>query len=181
MSHGPNTALLIIDVQRGVMATCFDREGVLSRIGTLISRARSAGVPVVFIQHEEPQMQRHSSEWQLEEDLDFRPGDLVVNKTYRDAFADTTLLAELEGLDAGRLVIAGAQSDYCVRSTAHRAAIEGFTFTLVSDAHTTEDLVFEGVAVSAPQIIAHTNQYFSHLRYPGLKFGIATHDQVLLP
>ena len=180
MISGSNSALLIIDVQHDVMAACCDSEQVIGRIATLVARARAEGVPVVFIQHEGPGMERHSPGWELAEGLDRRPADPVVFKTFRDSFAETTLAAELGRLDVGRLVIAGAQSDYCVRSTAHRAAIEGYSFTLVSDAHTTADLVFDGVAVSARQIVAHTNQYFSTLRYPGLTFGTASHDAVAL-
>jgi nicotinamidase-related amidase len=175
------TAVLVIDLQKDVVANCWDRDGVLARTGALIARAREARVPVVFVQHEESQMPRNSPGWALEESLDARPGDVRVYKEYRDSFADTTLAAELDRLGVGRLVLAGAQSDYCVRSTAHRAAIDGYAFTLVSDCHTTEDTEFGGVPISGEQIVAHTNLFFSSLRYPGRSYGIATHDAVALP
>ena len=77
-------------------------------------------------------------------------------------------------------MITGAQSDFCVRTTTQRAAAEGYDVTLVSDAHTTVDTAWDGVPISGEQIVAHTNMYFSGLRYPEQEFGIATHDQVVL-
>ncbi|MGA7206493.1 MAG: isochorismatase family protein [Specibacter sp.] len=175
------TAVVVIDLQKDVVAHCWDRDGVLARTNALIARARAARVPVVFVQHEEAGMPRHSPGWELADSLDAQPGDVRVFKRYRDSFAETTLETELERLDVGRLVLAGAQSDYCVRSTAHRAAIDGYAFTLVSDCHTTEDAEFAGVGITGEQIVAHTNLYFSSLDYPERSFGIATHDAVALP
>ncbi|MHA7306612.1 isochorismatase family protein [Arthrobacter sp. TMN-49] len=176
----PGTALLIIDLQKDVLAPCFDVSGVLARTAVLIGRARAAQLPVIFVQHEEPEMPRHSSGWELEPSLPVQEGDPLVFKSYRDSFEGTTLTAELERLNVGRLIVAGAQSDYCVRTTAHRAAIDGYDFVLVSDCHTTEDTEFGGVAVTGEQIVAHTNQYFSGLDYPGRSYGIATHRAVTL-
>lgn len=173
--------MLIIDLQKDVLATCFDTAGVLARTAVLIGRARTAKLPVIFVQHEDEYMPRHSSGWELEPSLPVQEGDPLVFKSYRDSFERTTLAAELERLDVGRLIVAGAQSDYCVRTTAHRAAVEGYDFVLVSDCHTTEDTEFGGVAITGEQIVAHTNQYFSGLDYPGRSFGIDTHLAVSLP
>lgn len=176
----PTTALLVIDLQKDVLASCFDAAGVLTRTQNLIARARKAGVPVIFVQHEEPEMPRNSPGWELVETLKVAAGDLRVYKTFRDAFAGTDLGAQLSQLKVNRLILTGAQSDYCVRSTAHRAAIEGYDLVLVSDCHTTEDASFHGVSLTGEQIVAHTNLYFSGLTYPGIHCGIATHDQVIL-
>ncbi|MEO6531396.1 MAG: isochorismatase family protein [Specibacter sp.] len=176
----PGTVLLIIDLQNDVLAACIDTAGVLARTAALIGRARAAALPVIFVQHEDADMPRHSSGWELDPSLPVHRGDALVFKRYRDSFEDTTLAAELARLNVGRIIVAGAQSDYCVRTTAHRAAIEGYDFVLVSDCHTTEDTEFGGVPVSGEQIVAHTNQYFSGLDYPGRSCGIATHLAVAL-
>lgn len=119
-------------------------------------------------------------EWELAAPLERRDDEPLVRKTYRDAFADTDLQAILDVLAVTRLVVAGAQSDYCVRTTTQRAAAAGYDVTLVSDAHTTTDTEWDGVAITGEQIVAHTNRYFSGLRYPGQRLGIATHDTVSL-
>jgi nicotinamidase-related amidase len=108
------------------------------------------------------------------------PGEPVVAKEYRDSFAATTLAAVLAERNIARLVIAGAASDYCIRTTTQRAAAEGYDVTVVQDCHTTDDTEFDGVKVTGEQIVAHTNKYFQWLTYPGQTFGIATHDKVTL-
>lgn len=180
LSGRDSSALLIIDLQAGVVQNCFDRDGVLARTAALIARARTAHVPVVYVQHEEPGMEHGSAGWQVCAAVAPAAGDVRVYKTHRDAFAGTTLEAELERLGVARLVVAGAQSDFCVRTATQRAAAEGYDVTLVSDAHTTEDATFGGVSVSGEQLVAHTNLYFSGLDYPGQELGIAAHDEVRL-
>lgn len=168
----------MIDLQRGVMPGCFDADGVLARAARLVERARGAGTPVVWVHHDPVGV--GTPEWELAEPLVRRDDEPLVRKMFRDAFAETELAEVLAGLGAQRLVVAGAQSDYCVRTTTQRAAASGFDVTLVSDAHTTVDSEFGGVAITGEQIVAHTNLYFSGLRYPGRTFEIARHDTVRL-
>ena len=171
------TVLVVIDMQVGVLDGCFDAAGVTARTAALVDRARSAGVPVVWVQdHDDFPVE--TALWQLESPLDRRPDELLVRKEYRDSFAGTPLADMLRDLHATHLVVAGAQSDYCVRTTTQAAAARGFDVTLVSDAHTTRDVEYDGVVISAEQIVAHTNMYFRGLRYPGQRFGVATHDHV---
>jgi isochorismate hydrolase len=87
-------------------------------------------------------------------------GEPVVHKRYGDSFEDTSLERELAARGVGRLIVAGAQTDACVRSTLHGAFTRGYDTTLVADAHTTEDLTEWG-APPVEQVIAHTNLYWS--------------------
>lgn len=174
-----STALLVIDLQVGVVAECVDARGVLDRTAALVDRARAEGVPVVWV-HDHGDLAEGSEGWQLAAPLARRDDEPIVRKAYRDSFADTDLSDVLADLGTTRLVVAGAQSDYCIRTTTQAAAARGFDVTLVSDAHTTTDAAFDGVTVSGEQIVAHTNMYFSGLRYPGRRFGIASHDDVAL-
>jgi hypothetical protein len=94
----------------------------------------------------------------------------LVEKNYGDSFEDTDLETVLSGLGGGRLVVVGAQTDACVRSTLHGAFARGYDATLVSDAHTTEDQTAWG-APPPDQVIAHTNLYWSSQTAPGRKAG----------
>lgn len=165
------SALLVIDLQKGVLPGCVDADGVLSRTIALVERARAAGTPVVWVQHEADGMEEGTELWQLADGLVPAEGEPRILKHYRDAFADTELDDVLERLDVGRLIVAGAQSDYCIRTTSQSAAVRGFDVTLVSDAHTTTDTEWDGVEIRGEQIVAHTNRYFAGLRYPGQLFG----------
>jgi nicotinamidase-related amidase len=173
------TALLVIDLQVGVLAGCVDSEGVVQRTAALVDRARSEGVPVVWVQ-DHADLAEGSPAWALAAPLGRRAEEALVRKTYRDAFADTDLAAVLTSLGTSRLVVAGAQTDYCVRTTTQAAAVHGFDVVLVGDAHTTTDSSHDGVAVTGEQIVAHTNMYFAGLRYPGQVFGVARAADVAL-
>jgi nicotinamidase-related amidase len=186
MSQNPTgrSALVVIDVQNAVMDGAWDADGVVSRIAALIQRARDRDVPVVYVQHEEDGgMEPESDGWQVVDAIAPREGDPRVRKRYGDSFAETTLQETLRGLGARHLVMCGAQTDFCVRTTTQRGLAEGYDVTLVEDCHTTEDAVFdltdgEQVLMSAKQIVAHQNRYFFGISYPGVTAAIAPHDEI---
>ena len=82
----------------------------------------------------------------------------------------STLEIVLADMGVGRLVVVGAQTDACIRSTLHGAFVRGYDATLVGDAHTTEDQTAWGAPPPA-QVIAHTNLYWAYQSAPGRKAG----------
>jgi nicotinamidase-related amidase len=170
LQNRPNTALLVIDVQNGVVEGAHERDAVVGKVGSLVDKARRERVPVVWIQHSDDQTVRGSDEWRIVSELAPGEAEPLVEKHYGDSFEDTTLETVLSGLGVGRLVVVGAQTDACVRSTLHGAFVRGYDATLVSDAHTTEDLTAWG-APPPDQVIAHTNLYWTHQTAPGRTAG----------
>lgn len=85
----------------------------------------------------------------------------------------------LRRLRVGRLVVAGACSDQCVRSTIHGAFVRGYDVTLVADAHTTVDLTQWG-APAPEMVVAHTNLYWAHQSAPGRTAAVVDADDVAL-
>ena len=172
----PNTALLVIDVQNGVFRAAHERDAVVANIASLVKKARREHVPVVWVQHSDEELARDSDDWRIVPEL--VPGDAepLVEKNYGDAFEGTTLEGVLSSLGAGRLIVAGAQTDECIRATLHGAFVRGYDATLVSDAHTTEDHTQWG-APPPGQVIAHTNLYWTYQAAPGRTAGtVATKD-----
>ena len=165
LPNRPNTALLVIDVQNGVVAGSHQRDEVVGNIRTLVDTARSRDVPVIWVQHSSDELQRGSEPWQYVPELPQEPTEPVVHKRYGDSFEDTDLEAQLAARDVGRLIVAGAQTDECIRSTIHGAFTRGYDVTLVGDAHTTDDLSAYG-APGPAEVIAHTNLYWSHQGAP---------------
>jgi len=170
LKNRPNTALLVIDVQNGVVGGAHERDTVVANVGNLVEKARRERVPVVWVQHSDKGLARGSDNWRIVPEL--TPGDAepLVEKTYGDSFEDTTPETVLSDLGVGRLLVVGAQTDMCIRSTLHGAFVRGYDATLVSDAHTTEDLTEWG-APPPDKVIAHTNMYWSEQRAPGRTAG----------
>ena len=158
------TALLVIDMQVGLCTgqwAVFEPLRVLSRVNQLVQQARSAGVPVVFIQHEEADgiLMHGTAGWQLAQAMDAHPGDVYVRKTTPNAFHQTNLHATLQDRGVESLIMCGLQTDFCVDTTVRQALALHYPVTLVADAHSTLD----NSVLSAAQIIAHHNLTLSHM------------------
>jgi nicotinamidase-related amidase len=170
LPNRPNTALLVVDVQKGVVEAAHDRDAVVANIDSLVGKAREEGVPVVWVQHSDDGLARGSDEWRIVPELDPAESEPLIEKSYGDSFEDTPLEGVLSELAVGRLVVVGAQTDACIRSTLHGALVRGYDATLVGDAHTTEDQTAWG-APPPDQVIAHTNLYWRYQTAPGRTAG----------
>jgi nicotinamidase-related amidase len=157
-----NTALLIIDVQRGmfespIIPPVYNGDQLLETLGHLIEQAREARLPIIYVQHNGSSghpLERGAAAWEIHPAI--KPGDedLVIQKLNPDAFQDTPLQSELERRAIKKLVIAGIQTEFCVDTTCRRAYSLGYEVTLVKDGHSTWD----NDGLMAAQIIAHHNQ-----------------------
>ena len=176
----PNTALLVIDMQNGVVEGAHDRDAVVANVATLVDKARVSGVPVVWVQHNSEQLAQGRDPWQYVPELKQDESEAVVQKRFGDSFEDTDLEDVLAAAGIGHLVVAGAQSDACIRSTIHGAFTRGYDVTLVSDAHTTEDLTEYG-APTPDMVIAHTNLYWAWQSAPGRTATVQATADVTFP
>jgi len=177
LSGRPNTALIVIDVQNGVVASAHDRDAVVGRIAGLVDRARGEQVPVIWVQHDDDELVKGSADWELAPELVPDEGESRIEKQYGDAFEATDLEEVLDRLGIGRLIVAGAQTDACIRSTLHGAFVRGYDTTLVGDAHTTDDRSEYGLP-PADKVIAHTNMYWKYQAAPDRTAGTVTAAEV---
>jgi nicotinamidase-related amidase len=170
LENRPNTALLVIDVQKGVVERAHARDAVVASVAGLVEKARREQVPVVWVQHSDDDLAPGSDDWRIVPEL--TPGDTepLIDKNYGDSFEETTLEEVLSGLGVGRLVVVGAETDVCIRSTLHGAVVRGYDATLVGDAHTTGDNTEWG-APPPELVIAHTNLYWNYHTAPGRTAG----------
>ncbi|HEV7146889.1 MAG TPA: isochorismatase family protein [Pedococcus sp.] len=169
----PHTALIVIDVQNDVMAGAHNRDAVITNIGYLVGKARSEQVPVVWVQHSGDNLPEGSDGWQFVPALTQEQAEPVVHKRWADSFEETDLETVLAQREVGHLIVAGAQTDECIRSTLHGAIVRGYDVTLVGDAHTTEDLSPWG-APPPDKVIDHTNLYWQNHTAPGRHAGTVT-------
>ncbi len=170
LQNRPNTALLVVDVQNGVVAGAYRRDEVVANVGRLVGQARRERVPVVWVQHSDEELAPGSEEWRIVPELTPDEAEPLVDKHYGDSFEDTTLETVLSGLGVGRLVVAGAETDACIRSTLHGALARGYDAILVKDAHTAGDKTAWG-APPPEVVIAHTNLYWTYQTAPGRTAG----------
>jgi nicotinamidase-related amidase len=171
LTQRPNTALLVIDVQNGVVGGAYNRDKVVSAIASLVDRARAEKVSVVWVQHaDDESLTEGSDAWRYVPELPRSESEPVVHKRYGDSFEATDLETVLAERGIGRLVVAGAQTDSCILATLHGAIVRGYDATLVEDAHTTEDLTEWG-APTPDKVIDLANLYWKYYRAPGRQAG----------
>lgn len=161
------SALVVIDVQAAVMENAWQKDAVIGRISNLVSQARSAGIPVVWVQHSEPEMPIGSDGWQLVPELKPLGSELMVRKEYRSSFEGTDLEDVLAAHGVGKLIVCGAETNHCVRSTIHSALDRGYDVALVSDAHTTCDGHWLNDPSLDQRIVEEQNRYCSGYALPG--------------
>jgi nicotinamidase-related amidase len=162
-------ALLVIDVQNGVVQNAWHRNEVIETINKLVTKARSHHVMVIWVQHHDEYLIQGSKDWQIVEELHPLSDEIIIQKTWGDAFAETDLLSVLKAHQIQRLIITGAQSDACIRMTKYGALHRGFYVRLVGDAHTTESGNFAGTEFSAQWVIAYENAVSMNSNVPDAK------------
>ncbi len=132
-------ALLVIDVQKDVVANALNTLEVVSNIELLVSNARISSVPVIWVQHSDDYLEKGSIGWEIVDELKPLLNEVRIYKTHSSSFVETDLKAQLDSLGTKTLIITGAQTNYCVNATSNAGVELGYQVTLVSDAHTTED------------------------------------------
>ena len=175
-----NTALLVIDVQNGVVQGAFERDQFIANINVVVAKARASATAVVWVQHTDEELILGSKVWEIVPELHPGESDPIVNKSYRSSFEATVLDQILENLRVGHLIITGAQSDYCVRHTLHSALERGYDVTLVADAHSTLDAPGENGMIPAKMLVDELNRSFREYRLPGRGSKVATAASISL-
>src|SRR5262252_9281559 len=98
LENRPNTALIVIDVQNGVVGDAYDRDTVVANVGTVVDKARAADVPVVWVQHSSDNLAQGSEQWEIVSELNPDASEPLVQKRYPDSFEETTLESVLADL-----------------------------------------------------------------------------------
>ena len=169
-------ALLVIDMQRGLVLGAYRQDELVATVNELIGQARAQGVPVVFVQHNhatfEPMM-RGNRGWEIFDELDRQPEDAVVEKEACDAFYETSLDATLKTLEAEELLMTGLQTEYCVDTACRTALSHGYDVVLVADGHSTGDS-----DMPAAEIVRHHNAVLANMVHPSARIRVVPAAEV---
>lgn len=162
-----SSALVVIDVQNGVVGNAWRREETVANIARLVQDARAHHVPVIWVQHSDRGMPIGSDDWQIVSELQPAPDEPIVRKEYRSSFEGTNLEQLLADRHVGHVIVCGAQTEFCIRNTVHSAYERGYDVTLVEDAHTTEDTSWDERPLAAKDIIDSQNSVCWQYNLPG--------------
>ena len=177
--EGNKPVLLVVDVQVGVMSESWEAPRIIKSVARAVERARAQGVPVVWVQHSNQQLVHGSPPWQWVGELAPAQAEALVHKRFESSFEQTTLEAELARLGATHIVLAGAQTNWCIRATAYGALERGYDLTLIKDAHTTSSMDLDnGARVEAENVVHDLNITIKWVSYPGRTNRTATAEQV---
>ncbi|WP_046315379.1 cysteine hydrolase family protein [Mycobacterium sp. UM_Kg1] len=150
------STLVLIDCQntytRGVMELDGVGDALLST-AALLDRARSAGIPVIHIQHNAGPGSPYDIDGEsgaIVSAVAPRAGEPVVVKAYPNSFVGTELNDLLRERGATNLILAGFMTHMCVNSTARGAFNLGYAPTVVASATATRALPSgEGIVPAA--------------------------------
>jgi nicotinamidase-related amidase len=140
------STLVLIDCQNTYTRGVMELEGVqaaLDEAAALLDRARTAGTPVIHIQHDDGRDSLYDIDGEsgaIVAQVAPRDGEPVVIKNYPNSFVQTELGEILSAADASNLVLAGFMTHMCVNSTARGAFNLGFAPTVVASATATRAL-----------------------------------------
>jgi nicotinamidase-related amidase len=177
--EGNKPVLIVVDVQVGVVNDVWEAPRIVKNVSRAVERARTDGVPVIWVQHSNEELPRGSAQWQWVPELVPSKGESSIDKQFNSAFEQTSLDAELARLGATHIVLAGAATNWCIRATAYGALDRGYDLTLVKDAHTTGSIELEGGAtIEAANIVRELNVAMTWLEYPGRKNGTANAEEI---
>jgi nicotinamidase-related amidase len=165
-------------MQNALMAIAYRATETVATIAGLRERAKATGVPVVTIQHRGHGMEAGTEGWQIVRDLAPAVGEAVVHKTSADSFLDTDLDKILASLGATEVVVTGFATEICVDTTARQALSHRYNLVLVSDGHTTSDRPGTGEYASPEKSIAHHNEIYRHIDFPGRSIRVLPASEV---
>ncbi|MBB5018408.1 nicotinamidase-related amidase [Chitinivorax tropicus] len=173
------SVLLVVDVQVGVMAVCWDAARIIGNVVRAVERARENGVPVIWVQHDSEELPLGSPQWQLVAELQPLSEETRINKRFPSSFEETDLAAHLAALGADHIILAGAQTNWCIRATAYAALDKGYNLTIVQDAHTTSAIdMGQGQMIEAASMVNDLNITMKWLTYPDRTTTTATAEEL---
>jgi nicotinamidase-related amidase len=155
-----NTALLVIDVQKGLDDPSYGKRSnpdAESNIALLLSEWRKHERPIIHIRHcsvepnspLRPELPGNA----FKEEAQPLPGEKQFSKTVNSAFIGTGLEKYLQDHEISSLVIVGLTADHCVSASTRMAADLGFDVTLISDATAAHERIgYDGILYSADDI-----------------------------
>lgn len=171
IGQGSKRAILVVDVQKGVVERAFKRDEIISNINIVLDKGRSSKIPILFIQHcNSMELPEGSEQWQIVPELQVAEEDHRIQKCFNSAFEATDLNDLLKSLGITKIILVGAATNWCIRATCFGALERGYDVILIEDAHTTFDMqISENHIIHASDIINEFNLGVKYVEYAACK------------
>jgi nicotinamidase-related amidase len=168
--NGNKSVFIVVDMQNGVVESAFERNQIINNIQIVLQKARKNKIPIIWVQHSDTELKINSKEWEIVSEFDVKKNEYRINKHFNSCFANTELDDLLKNMDASEIVLAGAETNWCIRATAYGALERGYDLTLISDGHTTKSIDIDKInKIQAKDIIMELNIVMSWISYPNIK------------
>ena len=149
-----HTALLVMDMQVGIVTRFAQNSDILTRVNTAISAARAASIPVIYvavgfrpgypevsprnksfsaIKQQQSTLSASLATMEIHPDIAPQPTDIVVTKRRVSAFSGSDLEIVLRAQDISHLVLCGIATSGVVLSTLREAADKDYQLTVLAD------------------------------------------------
>ena len=150
---GPETGLLLIDVQTGVNVLEHwggptgrrNNPGAEAEMARLLAAWREKGLPVIYTQHDSREaaspLKLSLPTGAMIEGFEPAPGEIVIRKDVNSAFIGTDIELRMRQHGITRLVIVGFFTNFCVETSTRMAGNMGYDTYLVPDACATTNRV----------------------------------------
>ncbi len=139
------SALVVVDAQVGVLGPLWKSQRLVANLERLVTKTRTAGSLVVWVQNFDDELPFGSDPWKFPPNFVPAPNEVVIHEKHNSSFASTDLGQTLRSRNIGRVVLAGAATNWCIRATAYAAEDRSYNLTLVGDANSTKSMTFEMV------------------------------------
>jgi nicotinamidase-related amidase len=176
-----DSTLIMIDCQNTYTRGVMELDGVVAALdeaAKLLERARSAGIPIVHIEHDDGEGSLYDIRaeiGQIVERVAPQGDETVIVKNFPNSFVQTELDDRLKAASARNLLLAGFMTHMCVNSTARGAFNLGYAPTVVASATATRALPGPTGVVSSEALQAASLAAISDL------FGIVVPDVAAIP
>ena len=157
--------LLVVDTQKAIInEKLYESDLFEKRVSELINKARSNGIEVIFVRHDDGigcELSKGNEGFEIYEDFKPENNELIFDKTVNSSFKNTGLLEYLKEKNEDTVIVVGLQTDYCIDATIKAGFEHGFKMIVPSNTNST----FDNKYMSAEQTYSYYNEFMWNRRY----------------
>ncbi|MBQ7958206.1 MAG: cysteine hydrolase [Oscillospiraceae bacterium] len=157
--------LLVVDTQKAIInEKLYESDLFEKRVSELINKARSNGIEVIFVRHDDGigcELSKGNEGFEIYEDFKPENNELIFDKTVNSSFKNTGLLEYLKEKNEDTVIVVGLQTDYCIDATIKAGFEHGFKMIVPENTNST----FDNQYMTAEETYKYYNEFIWNKRY----------------